>query len=116
MMMMMMMMICLQNECGYCFLSCGFYHPTVKFYIVYIYPSIRQRYITDHGHSPLCALKRWLTLPQKGMVIPTLVGFIMHILGIPNDGGIITLHMPCFDMAHEFSCFEPNSTQNPLVN
>ena len=70
MMMMMMMMICLQNECGYCFLSCGFYHPTVKFYIVYIYPSIRQRYITDHGHSPLCALKRWLTLPQKGVVMP----------------------------------------------
>jgi hypothetical protein len=49
-------------------------------------------------------VKVWFAFPQKGMVIPTLVGFIMHILvlGIPNDGGIITLHMPCFDMAHEF--------------
>ena len=65
----------------------------------------------------MCSMvKVWFAFPQKGMVIPTLVGFIMHILGIPNDGGIITLHMPCFDMAHEFSCFEPNSTQNPLVN
>jgi len=47
-------------------------------------------------------VKVWFAFPQKGMVIPTLVGFIMHILGIPNDGGIITLHMPCFDMAHEY--------------